>query len=420
MLHTVKTVKKFNDQHKLCSKIKIVIWVIIQDKMMKCQINAISKLDEMQSDIYNIIHSSKYSTAKFRDIFIFISEETLISCLDVCRFISASHKKTITYCHILLYEIEIVQDSSETDKSIWISKMIQSFLYSNSNHDCSTLHQILMITSINDTADELIFKITNMTQANSATKDKIIIHLHSLFSEQDIIYKTAKAPHKSPSSDDFNKEKLEMLAQFDIFRSIYEIYKNVKQSDFIVRDKRVQLIKHSLTTWILQIADLQEHPVSESKKWSKFQKYYNQYSDDELDFTQQTEFWAIIFKLHTHVLQSVSVVMCTINNADISKLYTEFTSEVVFINEAAKITESDAVIALTHYTSASLVMIDNHKQLKLTVLSQCDSSQQFVTQMTMLLFTRLLWLDHLSIMFTEQHQMSSEISHVESKIFYNS
>ena len=95
--------------------------------------------------------------------------------------------------------------------------------------------------------------------------------------------------------------------------------------------------------------------------------------------------------------------MCTINNADISKLYTEFMSEVVFINEMTKITESDAVIALTHYASASLVMIDNHKQLKLTVLNQCDLSQQFITQITMLLFTRLLQLDHLSIMFTEQH-----------------
>ena len=228
MLHTVKTVKKFNDQCKLCFKIKIIIWVIVQNKTMKYQINAISKLDKMQSDIYNIICSSKYSTAKSRDIFIFISEKTLTDCLDACRFVSASHKKAITYCHILLYEIGIVQDSSETDKSIWISKMIQSFLYSDSNHNCSTLHQILVITLINDTADELIFKITNMTQANSATKDKIIICLHSLFSEQDIIYKTAKASHKSSSSDDFNKEKLEMLAQFNIFRSIYEIYKNVK------------------------------------------------------------------------------------------------------------------------------------------------------------------------------------------------
>ena len=83
-------------------------------------------------------------------------------------------------------------------------------------------------------------------------------------------------------------------------------------------------------------------------------------------------------------------MMCTINNADISKLYTEFTSEVVFINETAKVTESDAVIALTHYASASLVMIDNHKQLKLTVLNQCDSNQQFTAQITMLLFIRLL------------------------------
>ena len=72
----------------------------------------------MQSDIYNIICSSKYSTAKSRDIFIFISEEILISYLDACEFISALYKKTITYCHILLYKIEIIQDSSETDKSI--------------------------------------------------------------------------------------------------------------------------------------------------------------------------------------------------------------------------------------------------------------------------------------------------------------
>ena len=72
-------------------------------------------------------------------------------------------------------------------------------------------------------------------------------------------------------------------------------------------------------------------------------------------------------------------MMYTINNADIFKLYTEFTSEVIFMNETAKITESDAVIALTHYISASLVMIDNHKQLKSTVLNQCNSSQQFIT-----------------------------------------
>ena len=85
-----------------------------------------------------------------------------------------------------------------------------------------------MITLINDTADELVFKITNITQANLVTKDKIIIHLHFLFSEQDIIYKTVKVSHKSSLSDDFNKEKLEMLTQFNIFRSIYEIYKNAK------------------------------------------------------------------------------------------------------------------------------------------------------------------------------------------------
>ena len=118
--------------------------------------------------------------------------------------------------------------------------MVQPFLYSD--HDHPTPHQVLVVTPTNDTADELVLKITTMAQANPATKDKIIIRLHSLSSEQGIIYNTAKAPHEPPPSDDINKEELEMLAQFDVSRTIYEVYKNAKRSDSIVRDKRVQHI----------------------------------------------------------------------------------------------------------------------------------------------------------------------------------
>jgi len=73
------------------------------------------------------------------------------------------------------------------------------------------------------------------------------------------------------------------------------------------------------------------------------------------------------------------------------------------MNEAVKIIESDAIITLTHYAPASVVMIEDHKQLKPIVLSQKGSSQQFVAQIIMSFFTQLVQLNHSLIMFTEQH-----------------
>jgi len=60
------------------------------------------------------------------------------------------------------------------------------------------------------------------------------------------------------------------------------------------------------------------------------------------------------------------------------------------MNEATKIIKSDVIIILMHYAPASVVMIEDHKQLKLTVLSCGGLSEQFVTQMIMSFFTQLV------------------------------
>jgi len=123
--------------------------------------------------------------------------------------------------------------------------------------------------------------------------------------------------------------------------------------------------------------------------------------------------------LQEHVLCAVFVVVCIINNAGTAKLFTVFRLTVIFMNEAAKIIKSDAIITLTHYAPASVVMIEDHKQLKPTVLSCKGSSEQFVTQMIMSFFTWLVQLGYSLIMFTEQHWMSLEIFKIDSIIFYN-
>ncbi len=106
-----------------------------------------------------------------------------------------------------------------------------------------------------------------------------------------------------------------------------------------------------------------------------------------MNVTQQIEFKKILTNLQKHVLHAASVVVCIINNTDTVKLFTVFRLTVIFMNEATKIIKSDVIITLMHYASASVVMIEDHKQLKPIVLSCEDSSEQFAAQMIMSFFT---------------------------------
>ena len=67
-----------------------------------------------------------------------------------------------------------------------------------------------------------------------------------------------------------------------------------------------------------------------------------------------------------------------------------FRLNVIFVNEVMKIIKSDTIIILMYYVLTSVVIIEDHRQLKLTVLSQRDLSQQFVTQIIMSFFTQLV------------------------------
>jgi len=120
--------------------------------------------------------------------------------------------------------------------------------------------------------------------------------LHVIFSEQNIIWNKVKGSC-DPLSLIINEDELDVLAKFDIVKTIYEVYKGTDWSKSIVMNKRVQLIEHSLTTWMLWVADVIPHPVSDLDSWKRFQEYYNLYSEDDMDATQQIEFKKILTNL---------------------------------------------------------------------------------------------------------------------------
>jgi len=411
--HNFKTDKKFEAQCQTGDKMIVKIQVILQEKALKHQINALSAFQQTQDDLHHVIRGLNYTQTQSRDIFVTILLDAVKGQIDALK-LTSSQRKAMVYCCELSYEIDIIQGPSKTGKSHWCTEMIWSFLHSDDNE----LHQVLVITSTNGIVNELIEKIKTSALKNPQTEDKIIIHLHVIFSEQNIIWNKVKEPHNLLSLI-INEDELDVLAEFDIVRTIYEVYKGTDWSKSIVMNKRVQLIEHSLTTWMLQVTDMIPHPVSDPDSWKGFWEYYNLYSEDDMNATQQIEFRKILTNLQEHVLYAAFVVVCIINNTDTVKLFTVFRLTVIFMNEVVKIIESDVIITLVHYALASVVMIEDHKQLKSTVLSHEGSSEQFAAQMIMSFFTWLVQLGHSLIMFTEQHWMSFEIFKIGSIIFYN-
>ncbi len=240
--HNFKTDEKFKAQCQMSDKMIVKIWVILQEKALKHQINALSAFQQTQDNLHHVIHSLNYTQTQSKDIFTTISLDAVKSWIDALK-LTSSQREAMVYCCELPYEIDIIQGSSKTDKSHWCAEMIWSFLHSDNDE----LHQVLVIISTNDTVNELVEKIETSALKNSQTEDKIIIHLHVIFSEQNIIWNKVKEPHDLLSLI-INEDELDVLAKFDIVRTIYEVYKGTDQFKSIVMNKRVQLIEHSLTT----------------------------------------------------------------------------------------------------------------------------------------------------------------------------
>jgi hypothetical protein len=129
--------------------------------------------------LHHVIHSSNYTQAQSRDIFTTISLDAVKDWIDALK-LTSSQRKAMVYCCELSYEIDIIQEPSETDKSHWCAEMIWSFLHSDDNE----LHQVLVIIFTNDTVDELVEKIeTSASKSSNRRQDHHTLACHILWTE---------------------------------------------------------------------------------------------------------------------------------------------------------------------------------------------------------------------------------------------
>ena len=159
-------------------------------------------------------------------------------------------------------------------------------------------------------------------QKKNNIKNGIIIHLHHISSEINIVWMKIKRNWNSLSQIIEENSLIRICVKFLVAQIIYDSYRKTTSLVSDIVNKCVRLIEHSLTTWILWFTDVINHSLSDHSHWLNFRNLYSTYNEKLLKSEIRLAFQIKITYLQECVLSQTSVIVCIINDADESKLYT--------------------------------------------------------------------------------------------------
>ena len=111
-----------------------------------------------------------------------------------------------------------------------------------------TAHSVLLTVSINLTVDSLVEMLYNAAQKKNSIKNAIIIYLHHISSEINIVWMKIKKNQNSSSQIIKENDLIRICAEFLVVQIIYDSYRKMTSLVSDIVNKCVRLIEHSLTT----------------------------------------------------------------------------------------------------------------------------------------------------------------------------
>ena len=102
-------------------------------------------------------------------------------------------------------------------------------------------------------------------------------------------------------------------------------------------------------------------------------------------------------------------------------IYENYHSDIIIVEEAAKALEVNCIMALIHYILHFMLLMNNHKQLKLIMLSSSNIKYRenvFITQLHNSLFLWLKNAGHHCLILNENYWMPSEIINLIECLYY--
>lgn len=219
-------------------KMDVRLWIEAPKKALKRQLTALKEIQSVQTHLHTTILGAKYTRPQSVDILGSINTGN-IEELIARRVLSQTQKEALSYCRSLPFGIGLIQGPPGTGKSHWCSEIVHLFLLLQPR--AKQPHQVLVTAPTNSCVDELTEKIADVFGKDAATKDKIVIRLHTIDTEADIISMKAKGERDAPGPV-ISEDGLDaILAEFEIARTVLHAYRRTERPTSAVADKRVKL-----------------------------------------------------------------------------------------------------------------------------------------------------------------------------------
>jgi hypothetical protein len=193
------------------------------------------------------------------------------------HFNTGQHR-ALEYVQALPNGVGIITGPAATGKTQFILDILQPFLSNrNTNHP-----QVLVCTPNNAAADDLARRLHSQSQDNEETKNAVIIRMHSISIEKEVLDAAAVSTFVPDSTTCdvpvHHVEQTTDMPLLNITSMIYHAFVEPYKRTQGVKDKRYILHKTSLATWMMRVAGLlaADDPMADIKRHDAFRFLYNQ------------------------------------------------------------------------------------------------------------------------------------------------
>ncbi|KIM96281.1 hypothetical protein OIDMADRAFT_58618 [Oidiodendron maius Zn] len=273
----------------------------------------------------------------------------------------------------------------------------------------------LLLVDSNAAVDDIALRMR--TRANALGMEaKVILRAHTLKAEKREVYRYFDPQGKPQKRFQVSDEFVAEFATLGLLNKLDMDYKATRARG----DPRRVLVEMSVAQAMFNKLDNAETGPLVGLRCLLRDHGDNGFYDT--DVATRTNIKLQLDDLMARTLQEADVIVCTVAAAAKVTLAENFHPTVVYLDEAARVTELKTLIPFGRYTPFAFILSGDHKQLRPTVLSanrQPEFLNPFQNQVLLSLFERLIAAGQEHMMLKIQHRCMGEIPGWVSKRFYH-
>jgi hypothetical protein len=400
-------------------QVPVTIELVTSSRTTRVQLYALQHLPlcpkSSRADVYRELVLGQDITARTTEDINHGIDSALVQHMRAHMTITPSQSLAIDYLRAIPNGLGIITGPPGTGKTHLVAQAIIPLIAANERR------QILLLAPANEPEDDMA-RTTYKTARRAGFDRTIVIRLHSMELESNILYARAKAMSTQPQEEEDEDVPPvgDPLAELEVAQYVRDFYNTATARQHGVQDARVRDIELSLAVWTLKVAGvLPGLPGLEHKNASTFRDLFERYTAGELEADRYDALQQSFLEMRVHMLSIAHVVATTCTNSATRAIHQCFGPDLVVIDEAGKATELDVVVPKYHYDPRCLVLVGDENQLAPVATSMDDERypNNLARHLAVPMMERFKKIGYPAALLREQHRIVAGLATLPSQLF---